>query len=412
MICSRLLLLSSLLGAALAARVDVNGVAIAGASQASGSLDDAEVLVQEETQVMNTLVELDSQLDQVLQHLSSARGAVEIDVVVEESGGSTAGAIEDEIAVVIPPAAGSGPRLSDEEKENMKEEIESEVAGALDAMLVDRAVQPPEAVAPEGTDSSFGNKVERLFEEEAEAEQELTQMKEDLKAALDDLPSAGGPTEIDIEVTESDDDNQQEIVDEEIVVVIPASTGSGPGRLTEAEKEQIEEEVVDEAANALGTIIMKDFVGGEEDSEVTEPVTEKRVDLPLPDAPVLEEDSPQENALAQRAAAPMAEENIVLDGWKEELEPKPALRSGVAAAIAQPGHEHPMFVPHRWQMPPDEQLWTMKLSMLTSISCLTLLLIVGVWTGVRRSRRHAVLDDNHFRWAETVEYMDAFPYDQ
>eukprot|EP00644_Phytophthora_capsici_P011360 jgi/Phyca11/508626/fgenesh2_kg.PHYCAscaffold_37_\ len=52
----------------------------------------------------------------------------------------------------------------------------------------------------------------------------------------------------------------------------------------------------------------------------------------------------------------------------------------------------------------------MKLSMLTSISCLTLLVIVGVWTGVRRSR-HVVLTDSNFRWAEAVEYTDAFPYE-
>jgi len=389
-VCVLFLLLSGLSSAAKATEIDVNGVAIQ-AFRGSGSLDDVEVVIQEEAQVMHTLMELEDQLDHALDQASSASRSVVLDVVVGESDDANSGSgfwIDDEIVVVIP----AGSRLSEEEKEEIKYEIESEVADTLDAMILDEAVEPPEAEEEADMGGSLAERVERLFEEEAEAEQQLEQMQGDLKAALDDLPQTGGSEEIDIDVTTSDEENEQEVVADEIVVLIPASTGSGP-RLTEEEKEEIEQEVGMEAADALGVIIMKDFVGDEAQTDA--PQDEERIDA-LPAAPRLEEDSPLENTPVQRPSRPET----------------PALRGAAATAIAQPGFEHPMFIPHHWQMPPDEQLWTMKLSMLTSISCMTLLLIIGVWTGVRRSRRRAVLDDNHFRWAEAVEYMDAFPYDE
>ncbi|KAJ8524766.1 hypothetical protein ON010_g16350 [Phytophthora cinnamomi] len=345
-----------------------------------------------------------------MNQLSSASGAMEIDVVVDESDGTSSGSglsIDDEIVVAIP--AGSGPRLSKEEKDEIKDEIESEVADALDAIVVDQVLSPPQVEQiPQVTDASLTDKVDRLFEEEAEAEKELNKMEEELKTALDTLPSHGGSLEIDIVVSESDDENQQEVVDNEIVVIIPASTGSGP-RLTEEEKQELEEGIVEEAADALGAIVMRDFV--EKGAPIQTSAPETEIAVQLPDDPRLAETSPQENVLQnQHEEKPTSVVEAAWESGAPEPEPKPVFRSAVASAIAQPGFEHPMFVPHHWQTS-DEQLWTMKLSMLTSISCVTLLLIVGVWTGVRRSRRHAVLDDNHFRWAETVEYMDAFPYE-
>ncbi|KAE8885814.1 hypothetical protein PF005_g10435 [Phytophthora fragariae] len=383
------LLLASVSQPASSTEIDVNGIAV-DAFQASGS---AELFLQAEAQVINTLIELDAQLDNALHELSSASGAAEIDVVVGQSDGGSGLLIDDEIVVVIP-----GSRLSEAEEDEIKDEIETQVAQVLDGMIVEQAEVEQ---GPEVTDAAA---VERLFEEEAEAEQELQQMEDELKSALDTLPSDGGSLEIDIVVSESDDENQQEVVDDEIVVIIPASTGSGP-RLTEEEKHELEEEVVEEAADALGAIVMRDFVANIAAMQTSAPETE--ITLQLPDDPRLEE---QENALQQREAAAT---DVAQAAWAEEApepEPKPVFRSAVATAITQPGFEHPMFVPNQWQTS-DEQLWTMKLSMLTSISCVTLLLIVGVWTGVRRSRRYAVLDDNHFRWAETVEYMDAFPND-
>uniref|UniRef100_H3H1X1 RxLR effector protein n=1 Tax=Phytophthora ramorum TaxID=164328 RepID=H3H1X1_PHYRM len=368
---------------ALAIELDVNDVAT---TSRSGSLDDVETFIQQEAQVLNTLIELDNQLNNLLDQVSSASGSTELDVVVGQPDTAKRGSdrwIHDEIVVVVPPGA----HLSDEQKETIKQEIEAEVADTLDAMIV---VGPPEEeVMHEG--SQVLDRVTRLFEEEAQAEKDLEQMKGELRAALDNL-SASGDTEIDVVTTESD--GGKDIVTDEVVVVIP---GSGP-RLTEQEKEKLEEEIVEETADALGAAIMDEFLDDVEDvPSDSETVTR------LQDDPRLEESSPRENTFSS------PEKAVQVVG--AESEPKPAFRSAVAAAIAQPGFEHPIFVPHHWQMPPDEQLWTMKLSMLTSISCMTLLLIVGVWTGVRRSRRHTVMDDSHFRWAEAVEYMDAFPYD-
>ncbi|KAE9034916.1 hypothetical protein PR003_g8723 [Phytophthora rubi] len=380
------LLLASVAQPASSTEIDVNGIAV-DAFQASGS---AELFLQAEAQVINTLIELDTELDNALHQLSSASGSTEIDVVVGQSDGGSGLLIDDEIVVVVP-----GSKLSEAEEDEIKDEIETQVAQVLDGMIVEQAEVEQ---GPELTDAAA---VERLFEEEAEAEQELQQMEDELKSALDTLPSDGGSLEIDIVVSESDAEKQQEVVEDEIVVVILASTGSGP-RLSEEEKHELEEEVVEEAADALGAIVMRDFVANIAAMQTSAPETE--ITLQLPDDPRLEE---EENVLQQREAAATAQEKVA---QAAEPEPKPVFRSAVATAIAQPGFEHPMFVPHQWQTS-DEQLWTMKLSMLTSISCVTLLLIVGVWTGVRRSRRHAVLDDNHFHWAETVEYMDAFPYD-
>ncbi|KAG7379446.1 hypothetical protein PHYPSEUDO_008551 [Phytophthora pseudosyringae] len=384
--------LLALVTAVLSTELDANGVAVAN-SQAGGSLVDVDILVQEEARVVNTLMELDVQLDDVLDRLSSASEAVEIDVVV---GGASGSNIADEIVVEFPAAfAATGPKLSDEERDAIKGTIEQEVADTLDAMLI-----VPEEVELDG--GSLSNKVERLFEEEAEAEQQLDQMKQELREALDTLPSDGPSAEIDIVVSETDGENEQEVVDDEITVVVPASTGSGP-RLTEEEKQELEEEVETEAADALGEIIMDNFMDDQG------PDTTDVVDLQVPSAPRLQEDSPREKTRAERTSAPFADEKAVQAAWEDtadEPEPKPGLRGATATSALT------KFVPHHWQMPPDEQLWTMKLSMLTSMTCLTLLLIVGVWTGVRRSRRRAVLDDDHFRWAAAVEYMDAFPFDR
>lgn len=248
-----LLLLSSLASSSVSAtEIDVNGVAV-GAFQASGSLDDAEAFIQAEAQVINTLIELDNQLDNALNGLSSSSGSLEIDVVVGESDGTQSGSgmwIDDEIVVVIP--AGSGPKLSEAEKDEIKGEIESEVAEVLDGMIVDQAVLAPDVEQQPEPDAALVEKVARLFEEEAEAEEELEQMKEELKTALDTLPSSGGSVEIDIVVSESDDENQQDVADDQFIIFIPASTGTGP-RLTEDEKQELEDEIVEEAADALGT---------------------------------------------------------------------------------------------------------------------------------------------------------------
>ncbi|OWY95891.1 hypothetical protein PHMEG_00033989 [Phytophthora megakarya] len=188
--------------------IDVNGVAIA-KFQASGSLDDVEILIQEEAQVVNTLIELDNQLTTALDHASSVSGAVEIEVVIEESDDATSGSkfhIDDEIVVMIP----SSSKLSDEQKNEIKVAIENEVADTLDGIIVNEAIGNTET-----EQQPAGNKVQRLFEEEAEAEKELTQMQQELEQALDELPSKGPSTEIDIVVTESDD--KQEVVDDEIV---------------------------------------------------------------------------------------------------------------------------------------------------------------------------------------------------
>ncbi|POM80641.1 Hypothetical protein PHPALM_1495 [Phytophthora palmivora] len=292
--------------------IDVNGIAIE-MFPASGSLDDVEMLIQEEAQVVNTLMELDRQLTNALDHVSSASGAVEIDVVVGESDDSITGSgrrIDDEIVVIIP----VGPRLSEEEKNEIKEEIENEVVDTLDEIIVNEVAVFPAEEKPQERGGSLTGVVERLFEEEAEAENELEHMQEELEKTLDELPSKGPLVEIGITVTEAD--GKQEVVDDEIVVIIPSSAGSRP-RLTEEEKEILEEGIVKEAADALGKIIMDDFVGDD---------PEKNTELGLPASPRLQEDS------------------------------------------------------------------------------------LGVWTGVRRSRR-IVLNDSNFRWAEAVEYMDAFPYE-
>ncbi|KAI9998937.1 hypothetical protein PInf_003601 [Phytophthora infestans] len=342
-----LLLLFPLIASTKPTEIDVNGVAIDDYLAANGSLDAVEVLIQDEAQVVNTLVKLDKQLDEALDHLSSGSGALEVDIVIGQLDGTKSGSklwIADEIIVEIP-----NTRLSEEKKDEIKEQIESNVA-------------------------------DTLFEEEAEVEKELEEMKLELDKALDELPNEGSLAEIEIEVSLID--GEDEIVEDEIIAIIPASTGSGP-ILSEEKKEQLEEEIVMEAAAAMGAIILDDFI----DDQVPE-----NAESQPPDAPLLERESAREKS-AQAA-------------WGA----KAALR-GAATTTTHTGFEHPMFVPHHWQTN-DDQLWTMKLSMLTSMSCLTLLLIVGVWTGVRRSRRPAVLDDSHFRWAEAVEYMDAFPYDQ
>ncbi|ETK84335.1 hypothetical protein F441_10870 [Phytophthora nicotianae CJ01A1] len=376
-----ILVLSALFSSSKSTEIDVNGIAIGNFQAASGSLDDVEVLIQEEAQVVNTLIELDKQLDEALNQLSSTSGALEVDVVVGRLGGSTSGSkfwVANEIIVEIPDS-----RLSEEKKDEIKAEIESAVAGTLDAMIIDEVVTPPK-VEREGGEA-FNDKIERFFEEEAEAEKELDEMKQELDKALSKLPNEGSLAEIDIVVTQTDGEN--EVVEDEIIVIIPASTGSGP-RLTEDKKEELEGEIAMEAADALGRIILDEFM----DDQV--PQTTEVAGVQLPDAP-------------ERASVPFAEKAIQA-AWYAQSEEKPALRG--AATTTHTGFEHPMFVPHHWQRYND-QLWTMKLSMLASMSCLTLLLIVGVWTGVRRSRRH-VLDDSHFRWAEAVEYMDAFHYDQ
>ncbi|KAL3656675.1 hypothetical protein V7S43_018454 [Phytophthora oleae] len=379
------LVLSTVLAINLAfsTEIDVNGIAIEN-FQATG-LGDVDTLIQEEAQVINTLIELDNQLEDTFNHLSSTSGAMEIDVVVEESDGSNSW-IGDEIVVKI----SENVKISDEIKEEIKQEIESAVADKLDAIIIDEAVEPQHNVKEE--DVSLVDKVAQLYEEEAEAEKELAQMQEELDKALRELPENDLSEEIDILVSETDDEDEVDVVDEEIVIIIPASTGSGP-RLTDETKEELEEQVVSEAANALGTIIMKDFVNDQV------PQTD------LSDSPRFEGDSPRENTLQAPVEAVQAQWDAI-----DTPATKPALRREKATTTAHTGFEHPIFTPHHWQMPPDEQLWTMKLSMLTSISCLTLLLIVGVWTGVRRSRR-VVLTDSNFRWAEAVEYMDAFPYE-
>ncbi|KAG3006599.1 hypothetical protein PC128_g19542 [Phytophthora cactorum] len=381
------LVLATFLYGTKSTEIDVNGIAIDNIQAASGSLDDVEFLIQEEARVVNTLIELDKQLNAAMgQVSSSASGALEVDVVVGQLDGPYSGSklwIADEIIVEIP-----NTRLSEEEKIKIQEKIESGVADTLDAMIIDAKVEKE-------VGESFDDKVERLFEEEAEAEKELDQMKQELEKALDELPNEGPAAEIDIVVSETDGEN--EVVEDEIVVVIPASTGSGP-RLTEDKKEELEEGIVNEAANALGTIILDEFI----DDKVSE-TTEVGLH-----APRLEEDSLRENTVVERTSAPFAEKAIHA-AWNVEPEAKPALR-GAATTTAHTGFEHPLFVPHHWQTYED-QLWTMKLTMLTSMSSLTLLLIVGVWTGVRRSRHRAVLDDSHFRWAEAIEYMDAFPDD-
>ncbi|KAF4039867.1 hypothetical protein GN244_ATG07960 [Phytophthora infestans] len=366
-----LLLLFPLITSTKPTEIDVNGVAIDDYLAANGSLDAVEVLIQDEAQVVNTLVKLDKQLDEALDHLSSGSGALEVDIVIGQLDGTKSGSklwIADEIIVEIP-----NTRLSEEKKDEIKEQIESNVADTLDAMVIDE-------MAPPKMEKGIGDKVERLFEEEAEVEKELEEMKLELDKALDELPNEGSLAEIDIVVSLID--GEDEIVEDEIIAIIPASTGSGP-ILSEEKKEQLEEEIVMEAAAAMGAIILDDFI----DDQVPE-----NAESQPPDAPLLERESAREKS-AQAA-------------WGA----KAALR-GAATTTTHTGFEHPMFVPHHWQTN-DDQLWTMKLSMLTSMSCLTLLLIVGVWTGVRRSRRPAVLDDSHFRWAEAVEYMDAFPYDQ
>ncbi|POM80580.1 Hypothetical protein PHPALM_1560 [Phytophthora palmivora] len=331
--------------------IDVNGIAIE-MFPANGSLDDVEMLIQEEAQVVNTLMELDNQLTNALDHVSSASGAVEIDVVVGESDDSITGSgrrIDDEIVVIIP----VGPRLSEEEKNEIKEEIENEVVDTLDEIIVNEVEAFP-AEKPQERGGSLTGVVERLFEEEAEAENELEHMQDELEKALDELPSKGPLVEIGVTVTESD--GKQEVVDDEIVVIIPSSTGSRP-RLTEEEKEILEEGIVKEAADALGKIIMDDFVGDD---------PEKNTELGLPASPCLQEDSPGEKALDQRTSAPFTDETTGQNIWADiatKSEPKPALRGAA-----------------------------------------------GVWTGVRRSRR-VILNDSNFRWAEAVEYMDAFPYE-
>ncbi|KAK1938750.1 hypothetical protein P3T76_008825 [Phytophthora citrophthora] len=377
------LVLSSALTISLgfSTEVDVNGIAI-NSFQSTG-LNDVEVLVQEEAQVINTLIELDNQLEETFRHLSSASGAMEIDVVMTEMDGSNSW-IDDKIVVEIP----ENIKISDGLKEEIKQEIENEIADKLDAIIVDEAVKPKQNVKEE--DIPLVDKVAQLYEEEAEAEMELEleQMQEELDKALRELPENGPSEEIDIIVSATNDEDQVEVVDEEIVIVIPASTGSGP-RLTDKTKEELEEKVVNDAANALGTIILKDFINP--------PVPQAA----FPYSPRLEGDS---QTLQVPVEAVQAQWDAV-----DTPEVKPALRRERASTTAHTGFEHPIFTPPHWQMP-DEQLWTMKLSMLTSISCLTLLVIVGVWTGVRRSRR-VILTDSSFRWAEAVEYMDAFPYE-
>ncbi|KAL4159333.1 hypothetical protein PRNP1_005094 [Phytophthora ramorum] len=107
---------------ALAIELDVNDVAT---TSRSGSLGDVEMFIQQEAQVLNTLIELDNQLNNLLDQVSSASGSTELDVVVGQPDTAKRGSdrwIHDEIVVVVPPGA----HLSDEQKETIKQEIEAE----------------------------------------------------------------------------------------------------------------------------------------------------------------------------------------------------------------------------------------------------------------------------------------------
>lgn len=396
-----LALLLSLISFATAADIDVHVNAVEDwNSSGSGSVADAGIYIQEEVQVVTALQDVDTQLNKILQSLSSS-GSTEIDVVITESTGSGSGQwIDQEIVVQIPSS-----NLTQTEKNELKEELESEVAAVLDQVILDEIMELPKQVeksfsggAEEQDFESGGalDKVERLYEEEDQAAKELSNMETKLKDVLDDLPESGGPTEIDIVVSHSD--GEEEAEDEEIVIEIPASTGNGP-RLTEEEKSELEDAIVADVSDMLGSIIMNDFVGTaapNEDDHSPHLVVDPLLDV-------------------ERTSAPLPTAQAVAEAIHDDVHPQkqlePARLRREPTMVAPPGYEHPMFIPHHWQMPPEDQLWTMKLSMLTSISCVTILLIMGVWTQIRRSRRRAVLDDNHFRWAEAVEYMDAFPYD-
>lgn len=392
-------MLLSLVNLAVAADIDVHLNPVEDWNS-SGSVGDAEIYIQEEVQVVTALQEVDTQLNQILQSLSRS-GSTEIDVVITESTGSGSDQwIDQEIVVQIPSS-----NLTLTEKNELKEELENEVGAVLDQVILDEVMELPKQVEksfPDGVEEqdfeSGGtlDKVERLYEEEDQAAKELGKMESELKDVLDNLPESGGPTEIDIVVSHSDGEEESE--DEEIVIEIPASTGSGP-RLTEEEKSELEEAIAADVSDTLGAIIMNDFVGTaspKEDGHAQHLVVDPLLDL-------------------ERTSAPLPIAQAVAEAIHDDVHPQkqlePARLRREPTMVAPPGYEHPMFIPHHWQMPPEDQLWTMKLSMLTSISCVTILLIMGVWTQIRRSRRRAVLDDNHFRWAEAVEYMDAFPYD-
>ncbi|KAG7389206.1 hypothetical protein PHYBOEH_007549 [Phytophthora boehmeriae] len=317
-----------------------------------------------------TLTELDSQLTQQLSSGSTAF----LDVTISEIVGSNSGSrVVEEIFVEVPTS-----ELSENDKNKLKTAIESDVADTLDGI-----VRPGD----DEFDKNSIRKVQKLFEDEKQAAEELNEMQNELEIALKNLPESGQPTGIDIVVTDHSDKDTIE----EIVVAISASSGTGP-RLTDNEKTEIEKEIVDHVADTLGAIIINDFVNIDESADANKGTAEKH----------LEKHSYLENLASEQ---PPPSEKV------EQAKPKQAEPYAFRGAAMATAHDHPMFAPHRWQTPLEEQMWAMKLSILTCSSCVALLMIMGVWTQIRRTGRRAAIDDSHFRWAEAVEYMDAFPYE-
>ncbi|RLN97613.1 hypothetical protein BBJ28_00014303 [Nothophytophthora sp. Chile5] len=360
----------------------------------SGGVDPADILIEEEAEAVATLFELDGALNNVLEHLPQDSGPTVIDVVVSESAGSGSSSdewLDQEIVVGIPATSGNDSRLSIDEKNALKAEIEDDVAETLDAMLMDEFVGH---TARQNTGvGSMDGVDERTIKEETQAANALFELENDLDTALGALSRDSESTEIDIIVSESDgatsSNDSSEEIDEEIVVIIPAASGSGP-RLTDDEKNAIEEGILGEAGETLGDIIMAEFATTD-----------------TPEIPRHDQNPQQTTAVLPPAS--LTEE----PAWEEaklDEEPPSALR-GAAAAFAQSDFEYPTHWQRHWEVPQDEQTWAVKLSMLTSISCMALMLLMAIGLQVRRSRRRANVTEQQFEWAQAVEYMDAFPYD-
>ncbi|RLN73349.1 hypothetical protein BBJ28_00021768 [Nothophytophthora sp. Chile5] len=360
----------------------------------SGSVGPVDTLIEEEAEAAATLFELDGALNNVLEHLSQGSGPTVIDVVVSESAGSGSGSdewLDQEIFVEIPAASGNGSRLSLDEKNALKAEIEDGVAETLDTILMDElAGHTARQITVVG---SMEGAEERAMKEEMQAATALFELETHLDTALGALSRDGESTEIDVIVSESDgvtsSNDSSEEIDEEIVVIIPAASGSGP-RLTDDKKNAIEEGIMDEVAEILGDVIL--------------------AELATTDTPEIpRNDQKPEQTTAVLPPAPLAVE----PAWKEAKadEESPSALRGAAAAFAHSDFEYPTYWQRHWAVPQDEQTWAVKLSMLTSISCMALMLLIAVGLQVRRSRRRANVTEQQFEWAQAVEYMDAFPYD-
>ncbi|GAB9474570.1 hypothetical protein Gpo141_00011690 [Globisporangium polare] len=267
---------------------------------------------------------------------------------------------------------------------------------ALSLLLLATLVSPISSSSASSAAGLNDNSIESISDHDEEIAEVLTELEEQVEIALDKLGSAAA--EIDIDVIFDDDDS--------------SSAGSGLDS-------PFQEESAGDAADADKEEDER-FGGGEWAVIVPRVNSVPTPVLPFNDADL---EAKQDNGGGERGAATAfatreetradSDSEAVPQGahrrpeWQEHQQQQRQIDDAADWAA--------YFAPNGWgvdsyrQFDQRQLLGPANLAVLTTMTCIAMLLVLGVWSLSRRSQRRRAAE-RQSQWAASVELLDAMPY--